>query len=70
MMDLVLEGWVAFEIERARWAWMLGGGTGWQPGERLKLLFGHRASLELLAEPPGCVTADVLIPINFPAKTP
>lgn len=38
--------------------------------ERLKLLFGHRASLELLAEPPGCVTADVLIPINFPAKTP
>jgi polysaccharide pyruvyl transferase WcaK-like protein len=39
MMDLVLEGWVAFEIERARWAWMLGGGTGWQPGERLKLLF-------------------------------
>src|SRR5258708_1587900 len=39
MMDMVLEAWVAFEIERARWAWMLGGGAGWQPGERLKLLF-------------------------------
>jgi polysaccharide pyruvyl transferase WcaK-like protein len=39
MTDLVLEAWVAFEIERARIAWMLGGGMGWQPGERLKLLF-------------------------------
>jgi polysaccharide pyruvyl transferase WcaK-like protein len=39
MMDLVLEGWVAAQIERARLAWMLGGGIGWQPGERLKLLF-------------------------------
>jgi len=39
MMDLVLEAWVAANIERARLAWMLGGGTGWQPGEKLKLLF-------------------------------
>jgi polysaccharide pyruvyl transferase WcaK-like protein len=39
MMDLVLEAWVAAEIERARVIWMLGGGTAWQPGERLKLLF-------------------------------
>ena len=39
MMDWVLEVWVAAEIKRARLAWMLGGGTGWQPGERLKLLF-------------------------------
>jgi polysaccharide pyruvyl transferase WcaK-like protein len=39
MTDLVLEAWVAAEIERARLAWMLGGGTAWQPGERLKLLF-------------------------------
>ena len=39
MMDLVLEAWVAAQIERARLAWMLGGGIGWQPGERLKLLF-------------------------------
>ena len=38
--------------------------------ERLKLLFGDRASLTLLAEPAGCVTADVLIPLNPPAKTP
>jgi hypothetical protein len=38
-MDLVLEGWVAAEIERTRLTWILGGGTGWQPGERLKLLF-------------------------------
>lgn len=35
--------------------------------ERLKLLFGERAALTLLAEPPGCVTADVLIPLNPPA---
>ena len=35
--------------------------------ERLKLLFGDRASLTLLAEPAGCVTADVFIPLNSPA---
>jgi len=39
MMDLALEAWVAAEIERARLAWILGGGQMWQPGERLKLLF-------------------------------
>jgi polysaccharide pyruvyl transferase WcaK-like protein len=39
MMDLILEGWVAAEIERARWVWRLGGGRGWRPGEKLKLLF-------------------------------
>ncbi len=32
--------------------------------ERLKLLFGERAALTLLAEPAGCVTADVVIPLN------
>ncbi len=38
--------------------------------ERLKLLFGDRASLALLAEPAGCVTADVLIPLHSPPRTP
>jgi hypothetical protein len=37
--------------------------------ERLRLLFGELATLTLLAEPPGCVTADVLIPLN-PARKP
>jgi len=32
--------------------------------ERLKLLFGERATLTMLAEPAGCVTADVLIPLT------
>jgi len=36
--------------------------------DRLKLLFGDRASLTLLAEPAGCVTADVYIPLNSPAR--
>ena len=31
--------------------------------ERLKLLFGDRAQLALLAEPVGCVTAEVQIPL-------
>ena len=31
--------------------------------ERLKLLFGERAVLTLLAEPAGCVTASVVIPL-------
>jgi hypothetical protein len=35
--------------------------------ERLKLLFGDRARLSLAAEPAGCVTAHVLIPLK-PAK--
>jgi sensor histidine kinase YesM len=32
--------------------------------ERLKLLYGDRASLVLLPEPAGCVTADVRIPLR------
>ncbi len=36
--------------------------------ERLRLLFGELATLTLLAEPPGCVTADVLIPLRPPAR--
>ena len=36
--------------------------------ERLKLLFGDRSSLTLLSEPAGCVTADVLIPLNPPSR--
>jgi polysaccharide pyruvyl transferase WcaK-like protein len=39
MMDFVLEAWVSSNIERAKARWMLGGGTPWQPGEKLKLLF-------------------------------
>jgi polysaccharide pyruvyl transferase WcaK-like protein len=39
MMDFILEAWVSTSIERARAAWMLGGGKRWRPGERLKLLF-------------------------------
>lgn len=35
--------------------------------ERLKLLYGDQATLRLLAEPAGCVTAEVTIPIKFPA---
>lgn len=36
--------------------------------ERLKLLFGDRASLNLLAEPAGMVTAEVVIPLNNTAR--
>jgi len=36
--------------------------------ERLRLLFGELATLTLLAEPAGCVTADVLIPLNPPVR--
>jgi hypothetical protein len=36
--------------------------------ERLRLLFGELATLTLLAEPAGCVTADVLIPLHPPAR--
>jgi polysaccharide pyruvyl transferase WcaK-like protein len=39
MMDFVLEAWVSSSIERARVAWMLGGGKRWKPGDKLKLLF-------------------------------
>jgi len=39
MMDFILEAWVSGSIERAKAAWMLGGGRSWRPGEKLKLLF-------------------------------
>jgi len=39
MMDFVLESWVSSIIESKRIGWMMGGGHGWQPGEKLKLLF-------------------------------
>ena len=39
MMDLILEAWVASNIERAKAGWMLGSGKPWQRGEKLKLLF-------------------------------
>jgi polysaccharide pyruvyl transferase WcaK-like protein len=39
MMDFVLEAWVSSSIERAKASWMLGSGTPWKPGEKLKLLF-------------------------------
>src|SRR5947208_5569510 len=39
MMDFVLESWVSSIIEAKRFGWMMGGGNGWQPGEKLKLLF-------------------------------
>jgi polysaccharide pyruvyl transferase WcaK-like protein len=39
MMDFILEAWVSSSIERAKAGWMLGEGTRWQPGEKLKLLF-------------------------------
>ena len=39
MMDLVLEAWVSAIIEGKKLGWMLGRGKGWQPGQKLKLLF-------------------------------
>ena len=39
MMDLVLEAWVSAIIEAKRASWMMGGGTTWKPGEKLKVLF-------------------------------
>jgi len=39
MMDFVLETWVSSIIESCKLRWMLGQGKGWQPGEKLKLLF-------------------------------
>jgi hypothetical protein len=36
--------------------------------ERLKLLYGRHASISLLNEPPGFVTADMMIPLNPPAR--
>src|SRR5579864_2350228 len=40
MMDFILEAWVSSNIERAKTRWMLGAGRPWQPGEKLRLLFG------------------------------
>jgi polysaccharide pyruvyl transferase WcaK-like protein len=39
MMDFVLEAWVSSIIESKKLGWMLGKGTMWRPGEKLKLLF-------------------------------
>ena len=39
MMDLMLEAWVSASIEKSRAAWVLGRGTPWRRGEKLKLLF-------------------------------
>jgi polysaccharide pyruvyl transferase WcaK-like protein len=39
MMDFVLEAWVSGIIESKRIGWMMGGGQGWHPGQKLKLLF-------------------------------
>jgi polysaccharide pyruvyl transferase WcaK-like protein len=39
MMDLVLELWVAAQVELTKLRWMLGAGRSWQPGTPLQLLF-------------------------------
>ena len=39
MTDFLLVVWVSLLIEFTRLQWMMGGGTRWQPGEKLKLLF-------------------------------
>ncbi len=39
MTDVILMGWVASLIERARLKWMLGAGEPWKPGRKLSLLF-------------------------------
>src|ERR1700756_2552438 len=39
MTDFFLVAGVSLLIELARLKWMMGGGTRWQPGEKLKLLF-------------------------------
>jgi polysaccharide pyruvyl transferase WcaK-like protein len=39
MTDFLLVTWVSLLIEVARLRWMMGGGTRWRPGEKLKLLF-------------------------------
>jgi polysaccharide pyruvyl transferase WcaK-like protein len=39
MMDFILEAWVSSLIEITKLRWILGQGTSWQPGEKLKLLF-------------------------------
>jgi len=48
MMDAVLEAWVSANIERAKARGMLGGNKGWQPGEKMKLLFaGYNGTLNM-----------------------
>ena len=39
MTDLLLEGWVSALVELNKFEWMLGKGSAWKPGEKLKLLF-------------------------------
>src|SRR5229473_5456773 len=39
MTDFLLVVWVSLRIECNRLQWRMGGGTRWQPGEKLKLLF-------------------------------
>lgn len=39
MMDEFMVTWVSSLIEMTKVRWMLGSGEGWQPGNRLKLLF-------------------------------
>src|SRR5262249_34411128 len=39
MTDFLLVMWVSALIELTRLQWMLGGGTRWEPGEKLRLLF-------------------------------
>ncbi len=39
MMDLVLEAWTSSYIDLSSLLWKFGAGSGWQPGEKLKLLF-------------------------------
>src|SRR5581483_10183805 len=39
MMDFVLEAWVSAGIELSKLKWMLGEGTPWRRGEKLRLLF-------------------------------
>jgi polysaccharide pyruvyl transferase WcaK-like protein len=39
MMDLILEGWVGALIELNKLEWILGTGSPWKSGEKLKLLF-------------------------------
>jgi len=39
MTDFLLVMWVSALIELTRLKWMLGGGTRWEPGEKLRLLF-------------------------------
>jgi polysaccharide pyruvyl transferase WcaK-like protein len=39
MMDFILEAWVSGLIELNKLEWMLGAGSAWRPGQKLKLLF-------------------------------